>query len=110
ADDYLYISVLWAALIALLVPGLLNYLAGWWNTSEILLVEWGTFVGLGLLFRVPAITSRLVPRSVRYGRASDLAKAQFLAQILHHTQGETGMLKIGRASCRGRVEMSGCAV
>jgi len=92
ADDYLYISVLWAALIALLVPGLLNYLAGWWNTSEILLVQWGTFVGLGLLFRVPAITSRLVPRSVRYWRASNLAKAQFLEQNLHHTQGETGML------------------
>jgi len=92
ADDYVYISVLWAALIALVVPGLLNYLAGWWNTSEILSVQWGTFVVLGLLFRIPAITSRLVPRSVRYWRASNLAKAQFLEQNLHHTQGETGML------------------
>ncbi len=92
ADDYVYISVLWAALIALVVPGLFNYLAGWWNTSEILSVQWGTFVVLGLLFRIPAITSRLVPRSVRYWRASNLAKAQFLEQNLHHTQGETGIL------------------
>lgn len=92
ADDYLYISVLWAALVALVVPGLLNYLAGWWDASVLLLVQWGTFVVLGLLFRIPAITTRLVPRSVRYWRASNLARAQFLERNLHHTQGETGML------------------
>src|SRR5690606_34741471 len=92
ADDYVYISVLWAALIALVVPGLINYLAGWWSAYHLLLVQWGAFIVLGLLFRIPAITSRLVPRSVRYWRASNLAKAQFLEQNLHHTQGETGML------------------
>src|SRR5690606_18590145 len=92
ADDYVYISVLWDALISLVVPGLINYLAGWWSAYHLLLVQWGAFIVLGLLFRIPAITSRLVPRSVRYWRASNLAKAQFLEQNLHHTQGETGML------------------
>src|SRR5690606_2450926 len=92
ADDYVYISVLWAALIALVVPGLINYLAGWWSAYHLLLVRWGAFIVLGLLFRIPAITSRLVPRSVRYWLGSNLAQAQSMVQHRHQTQGETGML------------------
>lgn len=92
ADDYTYISLLWAAVIALLVPGLLNYATSWLGPHEFLLTQWGAFVVLALLFRVPAITSRLVPRHVRHWRAANLARRQFLEQNLHHTKGETGML------------------
>src|SRR5690554_7060325 len=35
---------------------------------------------------------RLIPRAVRYWRASNLARRQFLEQSLHHTAGATGML------------------
>ncbi len=92
ADDYTYISLLWAGLAALLIPGLVNYRPLWFDAHQLLLVQWLTFVGLGLLFRVPAITSRLVPRSVRHWRAANLARRQFLALDLHRTEGGTGML------------------
>jgi putative membrane protein len=92
ADDYAYIPLLWASLIALIVPGLLNYSVGLFGPHELLLVQWALFILLALLFRVPAITTRLIPHHVRRWRAGNVARRQFLEQNLHHTRGETGML------------------
>lgn len=92
ADDYTYIPLLWAGLVALLVPGAVNYYPGWLNAQELLLVQWATFVAFALLLRIPALTTRLIPRSVRHWRAANLARRQFLAHNLHHTTGATGML------------------
>ena len=92
SDDYLFIPMLWAAVLALLVPALLVASNFWLDTTEIFIAQTITFVLLALLFRLPVISIRLVPKSVRYWRASSLAKRQFLEQNLHHTKGETGVL------------------
>lgn len=92
ADDYAYIPLLWAGILALLVPGAINYFPGWLDATGLLLVQWASFIALGLLFRLPAVTTRLIPRSVRYWRAANLARRQFLEQNLHHTAEGTGML------------------
>ncbi|MGM0543997.1 MAG: TPM domain-containing protein [Pseudomonadota bacterium] len=92
SDNYSYIPLLWAGILALLVPGIANYVGGWFSADVLLLVQWGTFVLLSLLFRMPTINTRLIPRQVRYWRASNLARRQFLEQRLHHTDGGTGML------------------
>lgn len=92
ADDYAYIPLLWAGLIALLVPGIVNYHSGWLDAHQLLLAQWMTFIVLGLLFRIPAVTTRLVPRQVRHWRAANLARRQFLERQLHHTEGGTGIL------------------
>lgn len=92
ADDYAYIPLLWAGTLALIVPGALNVFFDWWGAHTLLLVQWATFVLLSLLFRLPGITTRLVPRSTRHWRASNLARRQFLERNLHQTQGGTGML------------------
>jgi putative membrane protein len=92
ADDYAYIPLLWASLLALIVPGVVHYLSGWMNMHTLLLVQWVSFIILCLLFRIPKITTHLIPRSVRHWRASNLARRQFLEQNLHHTVGGTGML------------------
>ena len=92
ADDYAYIPLLWASLLALLVPGAVYYLGGWLSVNGLLITQWLTFIVLCLLFRLPALTTRLIPRSVRHWRASNLARRQFLEQNLHHTAGSTGVL------------------
>lgn len=92
ADNYAYIPLLWAGLIALIIPGIINYFGGWLSADTLLFSQWGAFIVLSLLFRIPAINMRLVPRAVRYWRASNLARRQFLEQNLHHTAGQTGML------------------
>ncbi len=92
ADDYAYIPLLWAGLIALLVPGVINYYPGWLSAHQLLMAQWLTFIVVGLLFRLPAITTRLIPRRVRHWRAANLARRQFLERKLHHTVGGTGVL------------------
>ncbi|MCQ4307222.1 TPM domain-containing protein [Pseudomonas stutzeri] len=92
ADDYRYIPLLWASLIALLLPGALLFFTGWLSAWQLLLVQWLTFIVLAVIFRIPSLTTRLIPRSVRHWRACNLARRQFMELNLHHTEGGTGML------------------
>ena len=92
ADDYRYIPLLWASLLALILPGALLFFTGWLTAWQLLLVQWLTFVVLAVVFRIPSLTSRLIPRSVRHWRACNLARRQFIELNLHHTVGGTGML------------------
>lgn len=92
SDNYSYIPLLWAGILALLIPGIANYFGSWFAADVLLLVQWGVFIALSLLFRLPSINTRLIPRQVRYWRASNMARRQFLEQNLHHTEGDTGIL------------------
>ncbi|WP_280562935.1 MULTISPECIES: TPM domain-containing protein [unclassified Chromohalobacter] len=92
ADDYTYIPLLWAGILSLLIPGAINYFPQWLGASELLIVQWACFAVLAIVFRLPSVTTRLIPRRVRFWRAANLARRQFLEQNLHHTQAGTGML------------------
>ncbi|OLO10387.1 hypothetical protein BTW10_14805 [Chromohalobacter japonicus] len=92
ADDYTYIPLLWAGILSLLIPGAINYFPQWLGASELLIVQWACFAVLAIVFRLPAVTTRLIPRRVRFWRAANLARRQFLEQNLHHTEAGTGML------------------
>lgn len=92
SDNYHYIPTLWAAVIAMLVPGVLLFTNFWLETLDIFLAQIFVFVLLALLFRWPPLMLKLVPKQVRFWRASNMARRQFLEQNLHHTQGETGLL------------------
>lgn len=92
ADNYAYIPLVWAGIVALLIPGLVNYFTEWFDVHALLLVQWGVFLVLGALFRIPKINTKLIPRHVRYWRASNLARRHFLEQNLHHTKDSTGVL------------------
>ncbi|MES1951036.1 hypothetical protein S4A8_09265 [Salinisphaera sp. S4-8] len=92
ADDYAYIPLLWAGLLALILPGALLFFTVAIDASLLLLLQWGVFVVLALLFRLPGVTTRLIPRHIRHWRAANLARRQFLEQNLHHTDDATGML------------------
>jgi putative membrane protein len=92
SDRYTYIPLLWAALLALVTPTLLLMSPFWLETAAIVFIQLLVFIVAVLLLRIPAIAIRLIPKSVRYWRASNLARRQFLEHNLHHTRGETGVL------------------
>ena len=92
ADDYRWIGLFWAALLALIVPGAAAFVLGGFDARSLLLAQWVVFVIAGLCFRHRRVAPRLVPRSVRHARAAALARAQFLAQNLHRTADATGVL------------------
>ncbi|WNW11609.1 TPM domain-containing protein [Pseudomonas sp. DTU_2021_1001937_2_SI_NGA_ILE_001] len=92
ADDYAYVPLVWAGAMALLGPGLFNYCTGWLSANQLLLAQLVTFVGIALVCRIPRVTARLVPSSVRRWRAGNLARRQFFEQNLHTASGGTGIL------------------
>ncbi|MES1925385.1 TPM domain-containing protein [Salinisphaera sp. T31B1] len=92
ADDYRYIPLLWAGLVALVVPGAALFVITDLSAHLLFQVQCVLFVVLALICRLPTVTTRLVPRSVRHWRAANLARRQFLEQNLHHTADATGML------------------
>jgi putative membrane protein len=92
ADDYAYMPLIWAGVIGLLVPGIINYCVEWLDANELLLAQMATFILVALLCRIPVVTSHLVPASVRRWRAGNLARRQFLEQNLHKTPDGTGIL------------------
>lgn len=92
ADDYAYVPLIWAGVVALLVPGLINFYPGWLNANELLLTQIATFIVVAFIARLPGLTTVLVPRSVRHWRAGSLARRHFLEQNLHATANGTGVL------------------
>ncbi|WP_231902477.1 TPM domain-containing protein [Microbulbifer thermotolerans] len=92
ADNYLYISTLWAAFLVLLLTPLLHLLPQWLSHQQIFTLQWILFITLAVLFRWRPLTMRLVPQKVKYWRAANLARRQFLEQELHSTEGRLGLL------------------
>lgn len=92
ADDYAYVPLIWAGVVALLVPGLINFYPGWLNANELLLTQIATFIAVAFIARLPRLTTLLVPRAVRHWRAGSLARRHFLEQNLHATANGTGVL------------------
>ena len=104
SDGYRYIPTLWAALVALAVPGLHHLWhrvasGGWsWPGSEapsfgsVYVWQVLVFLGLGMLFQIPRCRLWLVPTSIKRSRAARHAREQFFLQKLHLTEGRTGVL------------------
>ena len=88
--DYIHHALAWAGIAALLVCVPLALL----DVTLLVVVssQLAVFCGLVLLFRIPALARRLIPRQLGHWHAANMARRQFLEQGLHHTKGETGML------------------
>ena len=90
SDDYVHHAMAWAAIAALLLSAPLAFVHP--DVVVVLSVQLALFCALVLIFRIPAVAQRLIPRHIGQWRASNMARRQFLEQGLHHTKGETGVL------------------
>ena len=88
---YFAYALMWAALLALLVPWPLIYLTNW-PVEFIYLAQLGVFILGALLMQWVPLRSAIVPNSIKRARAHQKAVEQFLAQNLHTTKGRTGVL------------------
>jgi putative membrane protein len=93
SDHYIFVPLLWSALISLLLPGaclLLEVPLRWVQLYQIQLL---TFIVLAvLLMSIPGLHLKLVPARVKHARASRLAKAQFYQQGVQLTPHHSGVL------------------
>ena len=91
SDDYRFIPILWATILALVVPLPLIGLTAW-PASLIYLVQLIAFIVLAVGFSHPAVKPLVVPAPVKRAAAHALAVEQFLAHGLHTTEARTGVL------------------
>ncbi len=93
SDSYIFLALLWAAVIALLLPGvffLFSIPHTWIHVYQMQLLA---FIAMAALFLfVPGLHLWLVPRRVKHWRASLLAKTQFYQQGVQLTQHHSGVL------------------
>lgn len=92
SDGYWFVPLLWAAILSLLAPGAVLLIDPWIEPVTLYAGQLLVFAVLALLFRWTPVKMRLVPSSVKRRRAGRLAREQFLARGLHHTEGRTGVL------------------
>lgn len=92
SDGYWFIPTLWAAIAALTMPAAVLWIDPWIYPIELYGGQLALFSVLALLFRWMPVKMRLVPGRVKRRRAARLAREQFLARGLHHTEGRTGVL------------------
>ena len=92
SDEYRYIPYLWAALLALLVPGVLSLDIVPLAVNLYYLLQICTFLGAAVIFNWPPLKVHLIPTGVKKLRAHRLAQEQFFLQKLHTTPGRTGVL------------------
>jgi len=90
-DDYAFVPLAWAAIIALAVPPLL-YAFFWLSPVTIYGAAVATFAVLALILGLWPVRLAVTPRSLRRKHARRCAREQFLTQELHTTAGRTGVL------------------
>lgn len=91
SDDYRFIPLLWAALIALATPPVL-FIATQWRGTTIYAAQLAVFAAMAVAVLWPQLRNALVPAAIKRARAHARAMEQFLAQDLHTTRGRTGVL------------------
>lgn len=103
AEGYRLVPVLWAALLALLIPWPLHLLTAW-GLDTILTVQAAAFLAAVLVLSVEKVGSRLVPPSLRAEAVRRTAQQVFLAHGVHLTRERTGVLVFASLADR-RVEV-----
>ena len=93
SDHYVFLPLLWAAILALLVPGIFILLSVPLAFLRVYQIQLLVFIILGLLLLfIPELHLQLIPKRIKHARASRLAKAQFYLQGVHMTRDHSGVL------------------
>jgi putative membrane protein len=91
AAEFRFIPILWAAIVALLIPWPLYFLTDL-ASGIILLLQVIAFVVIATALSADRIRHRLVPSSIAAAAARKAAQAQFMAHGIHLTAERTGIL------------------
>jgi putative membrane protein len=92
SDDYALVPWTWAALLAMMLPGLLQLIDARAPLVSVYVSQVTLFVAVLLLLQWQPLKMRLVPKAVKHANARRLAREQFFTRKLHLTRDRTGVL------------------
>jgi len=91
SSEYAYVPILWATVLALLVPWpLIDFTQ--WSVQRIFLLQLMVFILAGVLFSWTRLRLALVPRPTQRARAHRAALEQFFVRRVTHTRNRCGIL------------------
>lgn len=92
SDHYLFFTALWAAISALIVPGVVLALGATLSLLVIYGIQLGVFIVVGTLLLWTPLKVRLVPKSLRRAHAIRAAQEQFYLLGIHRTREHSGVM------------------
>lgn len=92
SDDYLLVPWTWSALLALMLPGVLQLFDVHPPLVSVYVSQVTLFVAVLLLLQWQPLKMWLVPKGIKQANARRLAREQFFTQKLHLTRERTGVL------------------
>jgi len=91
SSDYAYVPILWASVLALLVPWpLIDFTL--WTVQRIFLLQLVVFIVAAFIFSWTPLRLALVPRPIQRVRAHRAALEQFVIRRVTHTRNRCGIL------------------
>ena len=90
-DEYLYVPVLWGALVALMLP-LPLVLVGGLSTLSIFALQLAAFAFLSIALSVWPVRMAVTPRTLKEKHCRKTALEQFQARAIPTTKGRSGLL------------------
>jgi putative membrane protein len=91
SSEYGYIPILWASVLALVMPWPLIHFTPW-SVQRIFLLQLVVFLVVGVVLALAPLRFALVPRAVRRARAHRAALEQFVVRGITRTKNRTGVL------------------
>ena len=91
SSAYAHVPLLWASVLAMIVPWPLIYFTPW-SVQRIYLIQLVIFIAVGLVCSWTPLRLALVPRAVRRARAHRAALEQFVVRRIAHTKNRSGVL------------------
>ena len=91
SSEYAYVPILWASVLALVVPWPLIEFTQW-SVQRIFVLQLVVFVVAGFIFSWMPLRLALVPRPIRRVRAHRAALEQFVVRQVAHTRNRCGIL------------------
>lgn len=92
SDSYFSTPVMWAALVALIVPVALIFVFSFSDAKLVLDIQLAVFLILYAVFQIEAVKMKLVPKSLKKNRVQKLAYQQFLLTGTGSTRDHSGVL------------------
>jgi putative membrane protein len=91
SSSYAHVPILWASVLALLLPWPLIYLTDW-SVERIFVLQLVLFLVAGVALSWTPLRLALVPRPVRQARSHRAAIEQFFLRHVSHTANRNGVL------------------
>lgn len=92
SDNYRYIPLLWAALLALAALPLTELLFPWLTFLYLYAVQLSCFFGSWTVLKLPVLRRLVIPTQVQHRRASRFAHECFLNFGIHNTRHRAGIM------------------